>query len=280
LIDRWLQRWEPPQVRRLVEANNRRPSINLTPLGTTPNQAIQQLTAAGIEAEEVGAGTGSVRLGAGAKASRALDVIPDAIVQDPAAYLVSRYADIPPGTIVADLCAAPGGKALALMDRPARIVAADRSESRIHMVRENAHRTGRRVQLVVADALHPPFSDMDAVLIDVPCTGTGTLSRHPDARWRLSEESIDELARLQEGMLASAASVVAPGGLLVYSTCTLEPEENEERIGAFLKAHQDFQMASTDAVPADHRDLLGCLSVRPQDTGFDGAFAARMRRAG
>jgi 16S rRNA (cytosine967-C5)-methyltransferase len=279
LIDRWLQRWEAPQVRRLVEANNRRPSLNMTPLGTTPSEAVQQLTAAGIEAEEVGAGTASVRLRGGVRASRALEVMPDAIVQDPAANLVSRYADIPPGTIVADLCSAPGGKALALMDRPARIVAADRSESRIHMVRENAHRTGRPVQLVVADALHPPFSDIDAVLLDVPCTGTGTLSRHPDARWRLSEESIDELARLQEDMLASTASVVAPGGLLVYSTCTLEPEENEERIGAFLKAHPDFQMASTAAVPAGHRDLQGCLSVRPQDTGFDGAFAARMRRA-
>lgn len=280
LIDRWLARWSFDDVKRLVEANNRRPHVNLTPLEMTPAEAVKRLAEEGILAREVGAGSDCVRLSHAASPSRALAVIPHAIVQDPAANLVSKYSDVPSGTIVADLCAAPGGKVLALSDRPASILAADRSESRIHMVRENARRTGRPVGLVVADALHPPLSRADVLLIDVPCTGTGTLARHPDARWRLRPETIAELTQLQARMLEAAAPVVAPGGLLVYSTCTLEPEENAVRVRAFLERHTDFVVDQSGVVPPEHLDGEGHLMVTPQRTGFDGAFAARLRKAG
>lgn len=280
LVERWLGRWSPLDVRRLVEANNRRPAVNLHALDLAPHEAVEVLAEAGVEAEEVGRGSDCVRLGKGAAPAHALEVIPHAIVQDPAANLVSRYADVPRGTIVADLCAAPGGKVLALSDRPAFILAADRSESRIRMVRENAHRTGRPVGLVVADALHPPLRQADVVLLDVPCSGTGTLSRHPDGRWRLRPETATALAELQERMLEAVAPLVAPGGLLVYSTCTLEPEENEERVEEFLRVRPDFVMAPSETVPAEHLDPAGRLCVTPQGTGFDGAFAARMRKIG
>ncbi len=121
---------------------------------------------------------------------------------------------------------------------------------------------------------------MDVVLLDVPCTGTGTLSRHPDARWRLRSESIGEMAALQGDLLTAAADVVAPGGVLVYSTCTLEPEENAERVHAFLRSCQDFEVEATASVPPEYVDPDGLFSVTPQATGFDGAFAARLRRAG
>lgn len=279
LVDRWVAVWGADDAESLIEADNQRPSTCLVFLEGSPAEAVQRLATAGIEAREVGMGSACVRLENRGEVAAALAAMPACIVQDPAANLVSRYADVPSGTIVADLCAAPGGKVLALSDRPQQILTADRSESRIRMVRENARRTGRTVTLLVADALHPPVRGADVVLLDVPCTGTGTLARHPDARWRLSEESIPQMAELQSGMLAAAADVVGPSGLLVYSTCSLEPEENWERVEAFLGTRSDFSVEATDAVPAGHLDEHGCLSIAPHETGFDGSFAARLRKA-
>ena len=116
------------------------------------------------------------------------------------------------------------------------------------------------------------------MLLDVPCTGTGTLRRHPDARWRLTPDDVPKLAELQGRMLDAAAPLIPVGGVLVYSTCTLEPEENEEQVGRFLARHEGFEAAPPGPVEPS---LLegGCLVVLPQHTGFDGAFAARLRRA-
>jgi len=265
-------------VRSLVEANNTRPSVNLVPLDIDPARAVEVLSEADIEASEVGAGTRCVRLAPRTNPREALAIIPHSIVQDPGANLVSTYADVPKGTKVADLCAAPGGKVLAVSDRPSYTLAADRSEARIRMLRENAQRTGRRIGCVVADALRPPLRSAEVVLLDVPCSGTGTLGRHPDARWRLSLASIGELQAVQRDMLASAAALIPPGGLLVYSTCTLEREENEDQVDWFLRARSGFSVEATRAVPDHWLDARGCLQVTPQDAGFDGAFAARIRR--
>lgn len=278
LVRRWLDRWDADQVRALVEAGNRKPSVYLVPLEGTPAEAVERLAREGIEARAVGEGTACVELEEAGRVVEALTVAAPAIVQDPAANLVARYADVSSGTVVADLCAAPGGKILALPDHPSTLLAADRSESRIEMVKENARRTGLPLLPVVADALHPPLSRVDVVLLDVPCTGTGTLARHPDARWRLEPDSVQEMASLQGRMLAAAAEVVAPGGLLVYSTCTVEPEENEEAVASFLTDRDDFTVEATDAVPARYLDQVGRLMVTPQGSGFDGAFAARLRR--
>ena len=279
LIERWLGRWQVAEVRALVETNNRHPPLNLYALDVAPDDAVRLLAEARIESECVGAGSGCVRLAQGTSPSAALAAIPLAIVQDPAANLVARYADVPSGTKVADLCAAPGGKVLAASDRPLYTLASDRSESRIRMVRDNARRTGREMGFVVADARQPPVHTVDVVLLDVPCTGTGTLSRRPDARWRLRPESIEKMASLQSEMLGAAAEVVAPGGVIVYSTCSLEPEENVERVHAFLESHPDFQVEATGSVPGEFLDPEGLLHITPHATGFDGAFAARLRKA-
>jgi 16S rRNA (cytosine967-C5)-methyltransferase len=120
---------------------------------------------------------------------------------------------------------------------------------------------------------------VDAVLVDVPCTGTGTFRRHPDARWRLKVSDLAVMAALQRSILRSAASVVKPGGLLIYSTCSLEPEENDVQIESFLAEHSEFQLEppAEGAVPPDVLDA-GRLRVLPQRHGVDGAFAARLRR--
>lgn len=277
MVRRWLDLWDREEVRALVEHDNVRPPVYLAPLDGRVAEAAELLERAGVGTEAVGRGVDCVRLSPDADPRAALAAVP-AVVQDPGAHLVTRYADMEEGALVADLCAAPGGKALALSVRASYTLAADRSEMRMGRLRENAVRTGRHLELVVADARHPPIRPVDGVLVDVPCTGTGTLARHPDGRWRLTPDSVPALTALQRDILEAAAACVRPGGVLVYSTCSLEPEENEEQVASFLARNPEFRLEGTRAVAEEYLDEQERLVVRPWRTGFDGAFAARMRR--
>jgi 16S rRNA (cytosine967-C5)-methyltransferase len=278
MVERWLRRWTAEEVRALVESDNARPATWLVPLDRDAAAAVATLAGVGIAVEAIAGDVGCVRLAAGTDPAEALAALPS-IVQDPGAHLVARYADPAPGARIADLCAAPGGKALALSVRASYTLAADRSEARMRRIRDNALRTGRPLGLVVADAAHPPLRDADVVVVDVPCTGTGTLGRHPDGRWRLGPDSVDTMIPVQRAILDGAAGAVRPGGLLVYATCSLEPEENEEQVSAFLARRADFRLERTRAVREEYLDEAGRLVVLPWRTGFDGAFAARLRRA-
>jgi 16S rRNA (cytosine967-C5)-methyltransferase len=201
-------------------------------------------------------------------------------VQDAGATLVVRYAHVPEGGVVADLCAAPGGKALELARRAALVVAADRQPLRVdRMLTGFGRLDAERLVTLVADATAPALAPVDAVLVDVPCTGTGTFRRHPDARWRLKVADLAVLGALQREILEAAATVVRPGGLLVYSTCSLEPEENDAPVDRFLAAHPEFTLEPPP--PGTVPDTVldgGRLRVLPHRHGVDGAFAARMRR--
>ena len=199
------------------------------------------------------------------------------MIQDPAASLVADYAAPPPGALVADLCAAPGGKALALSERARAVVAGDRSPPRLARVVEGARRLDAPVWAVAADARFPPLRGADVVVVDAPCSGTGTIRRHPDARWRLREDHIRELAAVQRDILEGAVAAVPRGGLLVYATCALEPEENWGQVKRFLARHPSFRVEPA-GIPERFVDGRGCLAVLPQESGFDGAFAARLRR--
>jgi len=188
--------------------------------------------------------------------------------------------------VAADLCAAPGGKSLELA-RPAQrnpaslVLSSDRSFARLQRLVSNVKRLEARTVLpYVADARHPAIRPVDLVLIDAPCTGTGTFRRHPDARWRLKVSDLAVMAALQRAILRAAADVVKPGGLLVYSTCSLEPEENDAQLESFLADRADFALEPPPegAVPEVVLDA-GRLRVLPQRHGTDGAFAARLRRA-
>ncbi|CAN5823524.1 16S rRNA (cytosine(967)-C(5))-methyltransferase RsmB [soil metagenome] len=282
LVERWSDRWGVESARRLVEANNRRPELYILPLGSASGSAHERLRARGIETAEVAIAPGGLKLLPPATARDALASV-GAVVQDPAAQLVTRYAAVPEGAGVLDLCAAPGGKALALAQRAQFVVAADLSLGRLRRVRDNVQRLGaeKRVGIVAADARHAPFATADLVLLDVPCTGTGTLRRHPDARWRITPEDLGALAVLQAEILEGAARHVRPGGWLVYATCALEPEENELQIERFLDMHPEFESDPVpDAVDSSLLSDRGWLHVLPQNTGTDGAFAARLRKRG
>ncbi|HSU94230.1 MAG TPA: 16S rRNA (cytosine(967)-C(5))-methyltransferase RsmB [Gemmatimonadaceae bacterium] len=283
LVARWVARWGAAETELLLIANNTEPSIVARPYGIVREQLEAMLESAGIDVSESPLLRDSIQLPHGISLTE-LGAFRKGLffVQDPASTLVTQYADIPPDARVADLCAAPGGKTLELSRTASMVVAGDRNLNRTQRLIENLRRVeARNISSIVMDARNPAVGEMDAVLIDVPCTGTGTLRRHPDARWRLRISDLAVMAALQRSILRAAAAVVRPGGLLIYSTCSLEPEENDAQIESFLAERGDWQLEppSEGAVPASVLDA-GRLRVLPQRSGVDGAFAARLRRVG
>jgi 16S rRNA (cytosine967-C5)-methyltransferase len=161
------------------------------------------------------------------------------------------------------------------------VVAADASRRRLVRLRENIARAGGGNEFaVVADALHPPVRETLAYLLDAPCLGTGTFARHPDARLRVTREALDRLTREQAQLLDAAAERVAPNGVLCYATCSLEPEEDEAQVTSFLARHPGFRREAPAGFPGDLLTADGDLLILPQRDGMDGAFAARLVRAG
>lgn len=281
LVARWVGRWGTEPARALLEANNREAPVILRPAGIVREQLEASLEASGVRGGDAPLIADSVALPPGvALTSLAAFRQGECFVQDPAATAVVRYAAIPAGSRVVDLCAAPGGKALELARTAGVVVACDASSSRLGRVVETVARLGSTNLLpVVADARFPVVSRADVVLLDAPCTGTGTFRRHPDARWQLKPSDLAVMGAVQRALLAAAAGIVAPGGLLVYSTCSLEQEENDAQVEAFLSDHPEFTLEPPPpgAVPEAALDA-GRLRVLPHVHGTDGAFAARLRR--
>ncbi|MGD8867117.1 MAG: 16S rRNA (cytosine(967)-C(5))-methyltransferase RsmB [Gemmatimonadales bacterium] len=278
LVERWLDRWPAESVRRLVDYNNRRPAVYLTVAGDR-ERSMERLRSAGIEASVAERVQSSLRLESGT-VSGALETI-EGVVQDPGAAAVVDYLRLDPSIAVFDLCAAPGGKAAALAGRGHEVWAMDVNRSRLVRLLENRERLGlSKLRVVQADAARPPFREAEVVLLDVPCSGTGTLARHPDGRWRLRRGDIAAMADEQRRLLDGAADVVTSGGVLVYATCSLEWEENEGQVAAFLERRPDYERAAPVDPPMAPClvDDLGDLRVLPQRDGLDGAYAARLRR--
>ena len=284
LVARWIARWGEEETRRLLQSNNTEPPIVIRPVHAVREQVEAMLEAAGIAVADAPLVNDSIVLASPVSALTELGAFRQGLfhVQDPGSTLVTKYAAVPEGSMVADLCSAPGGKAIELSRRAGSVLASDLSASRMRRVLENMRRLElSNVLPYVADARRPAIGvgSMDVVLIDAPCTGTGTLRRHPDARWRLKTSDLAVMAALQRDILRAVASSVKPGGLLVYSTCSLETEENDTQIERFLTEHRDFRLEPPPegAVAAAVLDA-GRLRVLPQRHGTDGAFAARLRR--
>lgn len=278
MVARWLERWGPERTRALVTANNRTPPLFFRPFGDDTLAVAEAMEAAGLKPGALEHGVPCLRLEDGTNPALLLEEF-SGMVQDPGAAMVTVYADPPPGAQVVDLCSAPGGKAMALAGQGVRVFAGDRSLSRMEMVRQNLSRVGGEVTMFVADARHPPLSMAPFVLLDVPCSGTGTLRRHPDAKWRLTLEMLEGLGGLQERILDASGALIPRGGHLVYSTCTLEEEENEGQVAAFLARNPGFRIQETGRVSPEFLTEDGFLQILPQDWDFDGAFSARLARA-
>lgn len=281
VIARWLERWPQEEVERLLAANNTEAPIVARPWGVPVDELADMLDGAGVTTHAVPLVPDSLRLEGGVSLVELGAFKQGAMfVQDPAATLVTKYADIAEGSVVADVCAAPGGKALELSRRAKRVFASDRNRMRVERMLVGFGRLDcGNIEALVADARTPAIEPVDVVLIDVPCTGTGTFRRHPDARWRLRVSDFAVMGALQRDILRGAATRVRPGGLLVYSTCSLEPEENDEMVDWFLAGNPGFvvEPPAAGAVPDEVLDN-GRLRVLPQTHGTDGSFAVRMRR--
>ena len=211
------------------------------------------------------------------------------LIQDEASQLVTSILDPRPGERVLDACAAPGTKTTHIagrMKNEGEIVAIDLSYEKLSRVAENCQRLGVRiVKPKRGDATQalpfPKGVEFDRVLADVPCSGFGTLRKNPDLKWKRGEEDVRRLSALQFSILKNLSGYVKTGGILVYSTCTVFPEENEEIIERFLMAHPEFQLESPDQVlPRIDSSLLsnGCFKSFPHKEGMDGFFAARLLR--
>jgi 16S rRNA (cytosine967-C5)-methyltransferase len=210
-------------------------------------------------------------------------------VQDEAAQLVSLILAPKPGERVLDLCAAPGGKTThlaQLMQNQGEIVAVDVSPAKLAILKENCRRLGISIVKARAlDATRPlpfPPGSFDSCLVDAPCTGLGTLRRHPEGKWRIKEQDILRLQEMQSQILRQAAPLIKQGGVLVYSTCTLTPEENEGVTEGFLSEHKEFSLEhASGLLPRGCEGLVdtkGCLRTLPHRHGTDGFFAARIMR--
>ena len=189
------------------------------------------------------------------------------IVQDPGTALAVELVDAKPGDVILDACAAPGGKTIQLAWRGAKVTACEVNPKRRRKLEENLKRLRLEVEVIEDFRCQPQplTSTYSKVLVDAPCSNTGVLRRRPDARWNWSVEKLEALVKLQAVILDQVAPLVAPGGMLVYSTCSNEPEENDEQVKAFLARHPDFILDTT-------RESL------PFESGHDGAFAARLTR--
>jgi 16S rRNA (cytosine967-C5)-methyltransferase len=211
-------------------------------------------------------------------------------VQDAAAALPARLLGDIKGQRVADLCAAPGGKTLQLAQAGAQVTAIDRSEPRLARLRDNLERCGLTAEVVAADAAEWTGGPFDAVLVDAPCSSTGTIRRHPDIAWLKRAADLSPLTVLQRRLLERAIGLVRPGGCVVFCTCSLEPEEGEHLVTAVLADHPEIQRRPISpnefsgleglSTPAGDLRTLPCQwpDTEARMAGLDGFFAARLER--
>lgn len=284
LVARWVSRWGRDETQRLLVANNAEAPLIARPVQVVREQLEASLEESGVHVEDAPLLRDSLVLAGPVASLSELSAFRKGQfhLQDPASTLVTLYAAVAPGSVVADVAAAPGGKSIELSRVAARVYASDLSFTRLRRVHENIERLElTNIHAFVADARQPATREVDAVLLDAPCTGTGTFRRHPDARWRIKPSDLAVATALQRELIRSAVRQVKVGGLLIYSTCSLETEENDAIVEGFLRDNPTWRLEPppTGTVPASVVDG-GYLRVLPQAHGVDGSFAARLRRVG
>jgi 16S rRNA (cytosine967-C5)-methyltransferase len=280
LWDSWTAAYGEATCRRIAEAHLAEPPLDLSFKGDADGWA------AALEGTRLP--TGSLRL----YPRGPIPALPGFAegawwVQDAAAALPARLLGPVAGRTVLDLCAAPGGKAAQLAAAGARVTAVDRAQGRVARLRANLTRLGLEVETVIADAVTwRPDAPADAVLLDVPCSATGTLRRHPDAAWLRTADDVKALGPLQQALLEAAIAMVRPGGAIVYCACSLQPEEGPGRVDALIGAGAPVarQPIGADEVGglAELITPAGDLRTFPfhlgRQGGMDGFFAARLLR--
>ena len=286
LIARWQSAFGAAETEALAHANNLRAPIafRVVKKQAIETEICERLQKAGATIVPSKVARGAWRIGGATSLLHELVGRGEVYVQDEASQLVATLLDLQPGQRVLDLCAAPGSKTTQIADLrgdESELVAGDLYEHRLQTIRSAARLQGiESIRCLSLDATQPlPFAEavFDRVLVDAPCSGTGTLRHNPEIRWRLSESDIKKLAERQKRILANAAKVVRPGGRLVYSTCSVEWDENEDVAQWFLTNNESFRTVDLPATTSS-KSRLGSLRLWPHRQGTDGFFICAMER--
>ena len=285
LVSRWIDRWGLESTTALLGHNNRPPGVhfrsNSPRLGQEEMAAVLEAEGCRVRPHHLGEGIWEVVGGDlyGSSPYRRGQLA----VQDAGSQMIPRLLELKPGEACLDLCSGAGGKAsrLAQLGKGrVSVIGMDSNFARLRIARQRHGKQWPALGWVVADGTRPlPLSArFDKILVDVVCSGTGTLQRHPEIRWRLRAEDLPRLAGLQLGLLANAAGLLKPGGTLVYATCSLEPEENEQVVERFLSSHARFRLKTpSDEAVKRFCDRDGFFRLWPLETRSDGFFAAVMQ---
>ncbi len=285
LAQRWRRSWGEERARAIAAAHLMEPTLDISVIDDAEGWA-RRLGGTVLP-------TGSIRIDAHTPVPE-LDGYAEGRwwVQDAGAALPAKLLRFGQGARVLDLCAAPGGKTAQLAAAGVQVVALDRSAERLKQLSANLARLGLHADIVVADAASWSAEPFEAVLVDPPCSATGTIRRHPDVQWTKKPGDIDQLAALQSRILDRAAALVRPGGEIVYCTCSIEPEEGEFQIAALLRRNPDFRRDRIEpgecGLPEEFVSADGELRTlpsfwpneNPRFAGIDGFFASRLRKQG
>ncbi|QRN95341.1 16S rRNA (cytosine(967)-C(5))-methyltransferase RsmB [Archangium violaceum] len=286
LVERWVRQFGRERAEAMLAANNQTPAvvIRANTSKVTRDALLEQLRETGLEVRPTAVSPVGIVM---PPVGRLEDVYGYAEglwqVQDEAAQLVGVYGDIPETARVLDACAAPGGKACHLAEKH-EVVAVDLHANKLRKIESEAKRLGLsgRLKAQAHDASQPfpeEWGEFHALLVDAPCSGLGTLRRHPELRYRRKPEDIGRLAVLQRRILENCQESVPPGGLLVYAVCTSEPQEGQDQVEMFLRSHPEW----TAEPPVPHESVKlpltqAYLRTLPGPEGWDGFFAARLRK--
>jgi 16S rRNA (cytosine967-C5)-methyltransferase len=283
IIDRWMKNYGLLKTKKLLAFNNEKPSIHLR--RKLRNYSRQQFEGEVKTICEPSSGYMNLYY----KLKKSL--LPENIrmiqagmcnVQAPSSGWVIALLDVQKGEKLIDLCSAPGGKTALLAELTGdegTVCATEVKWPRLMNVIETIERMElNNVYPLLCDGTHPPFAGVfDKVLLDAPCTATGVFNRHPEARWVRSEDDLKRITEVQHQLLSSSANLVGKNGVIVYSTCSIEPEENEMQIERFLKEHPEFILEQApEVIPRRYVDDQGFVKITPFDHQMDGMFGARL----
>jgi len=288
MVKRWVERYGFYETEALLQANNQRPAttLRINRLKIEQDEFFSLLENLKINFTPCSAsGIGNFVKVEGLAGLYNLESFKKGFfsIQDESAGLACVLLAPQPNERVIDLCAAPGGKTTfiaEMMNNSGEIIAVDKYEGKLRLVQASCERLGiQNVRTVVGDALHFQTEPADKVLLDAPCSGLGVLAKKPDVKWKREREDISKLAKLQLELLENAAKLVKSRGVLVYSTCTIEPEENSQVIKTFLEKHPEFMLDDAKKfVPEAVTNHEGCIETYPHRQQMDGSFAARLMR--
>lgn len=286
LIERWTKAFGAAETEAFARANNEAAPLAFRVVNrrTAEEEVLDRLRESGAELVPSKVAKGAWRLTGTMSLLSQFAAQGRVYLQDEASQLVAQVLDAQPGQRVLDLCAAPGSKTTQIADYTldsAMVVASDRRDHRLRTVISTAKLQGlTSIQYLALDGLEPlPFAEkaFDRVLVDAPCSGTGTLRHNPEIRWRISPSDIEDLSRRQMQLLVNAAPAVKPGGQLIYSTCSVEPDENEDVVQTFLAHHDSFRLRQL-SLESPLLTEFGAARTWPQRDGTDGFFVCAFER--